>query len=576
MSRPQQPSWRLDPASGRYYYYDGATDRLVFQNGYSVPRPSHMPSAAFGNDTQPGSRQNYDEEVQRLADNVTRSSLQQQPEASHSSGSMQGMPKAVHFHDNSSRVRTSYQSGPAESITDPELLRGGIRATRRLIATDGGRGPADEELFEGYSRRRSPRNFFTIGKVFLVLWAEPAGETATQLTAYEPGLTIGIHGQKVFSKVRRFVVIRPSDRYCTCLPITTYNRQGVAKMGVKKSEHSIIFTGRIPPDPRITEKAQRGEEGMRPQAIRVDVDDPSWKLDEMSRLDYGGVHTIQHNIKVKSFGKVNPKSMNALLHQFGNVWNGFPSLAPYPVEQSGLEAEASTRSGASASSAGAVPSSNALGKRRESQSLQFNAPEGTRGRRDTVTSTGDRGSGTRDVSQADRIKAYIQTIIQRRISEGYSAEEAHKFATEKVFPGPLNRTADDQQEDSDAEANDAPLGDEDDSDNAASDANDNDDDDDNSDDSDGHDDQNEDEDGESDADDSPAQGPSRRVILQGALPSASHVAPSVRTSSSTSTQSHSQIQKLQALIQRFISQGYTRDQAVALAKRNLQAKGGRS
>lgn len=52
---------------------------------------------------------------------------------------------------------------------------------------------------------------------------------------------------------------------------------------------------------------------MRPQAIRVEMDDLTDKLDSLSRLDYGKVYTIQHNIKVKSFVKVNAKSTNALV-----------------------------------------------------------------------------------------------------------------------------------------------------------------------------------------------------------------------------------------------------------------------
>lgn len=86
----------------------------------------------------------------------------------------------------------------------------------------------------GYRLRSSPKKFFIIGRVsrascssphaclhrvqvFLILWAEPAGESAVS-SIQPPALHIkGRYGQQVFSKVRRFVVIRENDRSCSAL-----------------------------------------------------------------------------------------------------------------------------------------------------------------------------------------------------------------------------------------------------------------------------------------------------------------------------------------------------------------------
>lgn len=102
-------------------------------------------------------------------------------------------------------------------------------------------------------------------------------------------------------------------------PVLTYGHQGVGKQGVKKSEHAIIYTGKEAPEPRRAERAQRGEEGML-VAIRVDADDASEKLDPLSRIHFGKVYSIEHNVKVRSFGKVNAASMTSLLYQFRAVW----------------------------------------------------------------------------------------------------------------------------------------------------------------------------------------------------------------------------------------------------------------
>lgn len=104
-------------------------------------------------------------------------------------------------------------------------------------------------------------------------------------------------------------------------PVMSYGGKGVSKSGVKKSDHAIIYTGRYAPVETSIEAPVRGEEGMRPRAIRVDVDRKEDKLDEMSRIDFGKPHTIHHNLKVRSFGKVNRDSLPHLIYQFEAVWS---------------------------------------------------------------------------------------------------------------------------------------------------------------------------------------------------------------------------------------------------------------
>lgn len=60
----------------------------------------------------------------------------------------------------------------------------------------------------------------------MILWAEPAGAGSGPKTVFTtrddlglvPGLIPGRHGQKVYSKVRRFIVIIPGDQgYCSAV-----------------------------------------------------------------------------------------------------------------------------------------------------------------------------------------------------------------------------------------------------------------------------------------------------------------------------------------------------------------------
>ena len=242
--------------------------------------------------------------------------------------------KIVDVFNPSSRVQTLYQTGPIQDITDPTLLRDGRgRGAYRMLIKTGSEGDT-EQLFSTFEIRAAPKRFFTVGKVFMVLWSEPAGEARTLVTgaipARTPGTTKGRFGENVFSKVRRFVVIREAQTYCSALPITTYGAQGVGKAGVTKSEHAIIYTGKQASEPMAIEEPSRGEVGMRPDPIRVDPDDREDKLDPRSRIDFGKVHTIQHNIKVRSYGRVNDRSMQALIKQFNNCWyaSSVPTVTP--------------------------------------------------------------------------------------------------------------------------------------------------------------------------------------------------------------------------------------------------------
>ncbi len=95
----------------------------------------------------------------------------------------------------------------------------------------------------------------------------------------------------------------------------------MSKRNVIKNEHAIIHTGKVAPMPSPDEMPFLGESAMLPHAIRVDSDKPGDKLDEMSRRGFGHVHTIAHNLKVKSICKVNRNSEEDLVVQFRIVWD---------------------------------------------------------------------------------------------------------------------------------------------------------------------------------------------------------------------------------------------------------------
>lgn len=150
----------------------------------------------------------------------------------------------------------------------------------------------------------------------------PASETGSTTTA---GWTLNSFGQRMYTKPRRFIVVRAGRRSCLCVPITTYGGRGVNKGGVKKSDHCIVYTGSKAPLPKQNELAIPPEQGMQSIPIRVDSDVRTVRLDEMSRIDFSKPVNVEHYNRVKNFGKVHPSSIQALESQFMNVI--FPTRA---------------------------------------------------------------------------------------------------------------------------------------------------------------------------------------------------------------------------------------------------------
>ena len=356
--------------------------------------------------------------------------------------------------DERSGVQTLYQSQPRDTIVDPVLSQIGITGYR--YSPDGNH---DENLFPKFRKRDRPKRFFSVGKVFLVLWVEPMGESA--LTNLVPGESVGSFGERVFSKVRRFVVVREGDTYCTCLAIVHHGNYGIGKSGVEKSDHGIVYTGQVAPEPLLEEAPRRGEEGMRPEPIRINSDDPTGKLDAASRLDYRKVYTIEHNIKVKSFGQVHPGSMNELVYQFGNMWNSQPVLGYVGIQDPQLDASSvsSGRRGSTQRRESHADSPNRT-RRRESYSASLSRSTDFHGETKQSNAPHQRSDSnleTGDVARVDTLQQQVRAAMSRLIEQGYS--EANAVAAMKAVwqekAGGLNGTEEDDEDNDDNEDDDS-------------------------------------------------------------------------------------------------------------------------
>lgn len=166
------------------------------------------------------------------------------------------------------------------------------------------------------SRYRVPtdgKTFFVRGRVFSLLFHESAYQSRNpepeKSDVIDPRISIGPYNQKIFSHIRRMVVIRSRHGYCWCIAINSYGGQGVKKRGFNSNDikaHTIIYDAQGEPSPT------RGEPKMEKEPIAVDLR-PGQSLTKASRLNYDQPFMVQWNTRVMDVGTVSRLSMPALM-----------------------------------------------------------------------------------------------------------------------------------------------------------------------------------------------------------------------------------------------------------------------
>lgn len=126
-----------------------------------------------------------------------------------------------------------------------------------------------------------------------------------------------LSAHKIYTTIRRFVVIREDRKHSQCLPILTYSHQGLRKPSVDEQDHVVVYTGvtnsGFPP-------LAPGEVLSR-EPIRILPATPLDKLNNMSRLNLSKIYTIEHNVPVVDIGFVAPDHLVKLKNYFLEVWN---------------------------------------------------------------------------------------------------------------------------------------------------------------------------------------------------------------------------------------------------------------
>lgn len=154
--------------------------------------------------------------------------------------------------------------------------------------------------------------------MFAVLFSEGMGETAARLDS--ENVTVVRYGERVFTNIRRFIVVREGRGFCyawwvklspdlvSCSaddessPVSTYGGRGTLKPGLDPTTHAIVYTTDSAP------MELRGENGMEKEPIAI-IPNNGTTLTHSSRLNFALHHPIQHNVKVKDLGRVCPEDL---------------------------------------------------------------------------------------------------------------------------------------------------------------------------------------------------------------------------------------------------------------------------
>ncbi|KAH8591814.1 hypothetical protein B0O99DRAFT_690362 [Bisporella sp. PMI_857] len=168
-----------------------------------------------------------------------------------------------------------------------------------------------ENLDPSYQKRKKDyKTFFRIGKVFSTLWTEPYdGPLNNQTQTFVSEVR---YGGKVFSKIRRFVVVKEGNKCCTCLPVTSYQGKGPWKDQINLDQHGYIYSHRIP----------NPVNGINKQPLKVNLVESTAPLCDPSLINYGRVYTVETNVKVKEVGDLDSSSRATLRVYFRETFFG--------------------------------------------------------------------------------------------------------------------------------------------------------------------------------------------------------------------------------------------------------------
>lgn len=113
-----------------------------------------------------------------------------------------------------------------------------------------------------------------------------------------------------FEKIRRFVVVRTKSGHCLCLPIHTYSGRGTAKEGINADDHAPLVL------PGQTVQLAPNERPLKKEPLSLIVEDNTVNISPYSRIDFSKIFPVEHNLKVRTIGRIDPAYLARLEEYF--------------------------------------------------------------------------------------------------------------------------------------------------------------------------------------------------------------------------------------------------------------------
>ncbi|KAH8597189.1 hypothetical protein B0O99DRAFT_592936 [Bisporella sp. PMI_857] len=160
------------------------------------------------------------------------------------------------------------------------------------------------------------RRFFKVGRVFKCMWFEPAGTGTEDEHIESTSYTFPTKAGQVFHKVRHFIVVKEKPGHSICVALNTYGGQGTMKHGIHPIDHAAVFPS--------TKKRATLREGERldKKEFSIVVENPQEKIDPMSRINFGKIYTVEHNVKVCKVGRIHQNDLPSLIKYFAESITG--------------------------------------------------------------------------------------------------------------------------------------------------------------------------------------------------------------------------------------------------------------
>ncbi|KAG4435148.1 hypothetical protein IFR05_009380 [Cadophora sp. M221] len=202
-----------------------------------------------------------------------------------------------------------------QSYGTPQARQPNLGKQPHTASSSTGGGELDDryKVVEDKNRQK----FWKVGRVFMVLWTEPAGITKEKGTQNGSQFSTTYLNGTAYTEIRRFVVIGEGYGNSICSPIHTYSGQATLKSNLPDpKQHAIIYTSKSPPEEKsyITEDGTLVKENLPKEPIRVipEQDGEEKDLGDLSRVNYAKIYTVEHYVRVLNIGKVHPSSMTSL------------------------------------------------------------------------------------------------------------------------------------------------------------------------------------------------------------------------------------------------------------------------